>query len=250
MLYLIYDNGSQSEDVILKELGNYKGIMQSDGYAPYRKLGDKDYPNITRIECTQHMKRKFLDCGKNNPDANELYSIINKLFHKDHEHTIGVNGWTVEDNLNIVWSIPHVSLKKLKNKMEEIEKREILLPESDISKTITYLRNEWNTLVGIFNYGDTKLENNTVERFNRYLSISRRNSLFFGNHKDAKRGAILYTIALSCKMQKIDLFKYLKDVINKTADGNLTHQLKNIGRYFLICGERISKEIEKGLMKK
>ena len=62
------------------------------------------------------------------------------------------------------------------------------------------------------------LENNEIERFNRYLSISRRNSLFFGSHKGAERGAILYTIALSCKMQKIDLFEYLSDVINRTAE--------------------------------
>ena len=93
-----------------------------------------------------------------------------------------------------------------------------LLPKSDLQEAITYIRNEWNALVDIFNYGDTNLENNEIERFNRYLSISRRNSLFFGSHKGAERGAILYTIALSCKMQKIDLFEYLSDVINRTAD--------------------------------
>lgn len=70
----------------------------------------------------------------------------------------------------------------------------------------------------IFNYGDTNLENNEIERFNRYLSISRKNSLFFGSHKGAERSAILYTIALSCKMQKINLFEYLSDVINRTVE--------------------------------
>lgn len=73
-------------------------------------------------------------------------------------------------------------------------------------------------MVDIFNYGDTNLENNTVERFNRNLSISRRNSLFFGSHKCAERDAILYTIALSYKMQKINFFEYLSDVINRTVD--------------------------------
>ena len=71
MLYLIYDNGSRSEEVILRELGNYIGIIQSDGYAPYRKLGGDEYPDIIRIGCIQHMKRKLLDCGENDPDAKE-----------------------------------------------------------------------------------------------------------------------------------------------------------------------------------
>ena len=218
MLYLIYDNGSRSEEVIFEELGNYKGIIQSDGYAPYRKLGGDDYPNITRIGCFQHTKRKLQDCGEDDPDAKELHSTMNQLFHEDHKHTIGVDGWTVENNLEYRRQYAPNILGELKDKMDEIEERGDLLPNSDLQKAITYIRNEWNALVDIFNYGDTNLENNTVERFNRYLSISRRNSLFFGSHKGAERGAILYTIALSCKMQKIDLFEYLSDVINRTAD--------------------------------
>ena len=51
-------------------------------------------------------------------------------------------------------------------------------------------------MLDIFKYGDTFLDNNQVERLNRYISISRRNSLFFGSHKGAERGAILYTILM------------------------------------------------------
>lgn len=51
MLYLMYDNGSWSEGVILKELGDYTGIIQSDSYAPCWKSGGDDYPNIIKIGC-------------------------------------------------------------------------------------------------------------------------------------------------------------------------------------------------------
>ena len=33
MIYLLYDDGSRSERVILNELGSCKGIIQSDGYS-------------------------------------------------------------------------------------------------------------------------------------------------------------------------------------------------------------------------
>ena len=36
-----------------------------------------------------------------------------------------------------------------------------------LQEAITYLRNEWNAVVDIFNYGDTYLDNNMVERMNR-----------------------------------------------------------------------------------
>ena len=33
-----------------------------------------------------------------------------------------------------------------------------LLPKSELQEAITYLRNEWNAVVDIFNYGDTYLD--------------------------------------------------------------------------------------------
>ena len=55
------------------------------------------------------------------------------------------------------------------------------MPKSELKEAVTYLRNEWNAVVDIFNYGDTYLDNNIVERMNRYISLSRKNSLFFGS---------------------------------------------------------------------
>ena len=39
--------------------------------------------------------------------------------------------------------------------------------------------------------GDYAWDNNLIERVNRYISLSRKNSLFFGSHAGAERGAIL-----------------------------------------------------------
>ena len=99
MIYLLYDDGSRSERVILNELGSCKGIIQSDGYSPYRKLESDAYPNITRIPCLQHIKRKFIDCGEKDPDAKRIVELINALYQNEHKHKVGVEGWTVEQNL-------------------------------------------------------------------------------------------------------------------------------------------------------
>lgn len=218
MIYLLYDNGSRSEDIILDELGHCPGIIQSDGYSAYRKLESDAYPNIIRIPCLQHIKRKFIDCGQNDPDAKEIVKLINELYQNEHKHKTGMDGWTVEQNLEHRRKYAPDILGQISDKLDEIDKRGDLLPKSELQGAITYLHNEWNAVVDIFNFGDTCLDNNQVERYNRYISISRRNSLFFGSHKGAERGAILYTIALTCRMQKINMFDYLTDVINKTAD--------------------------------
>ena len=48
-------------------------------------------------------------------------------------------------------------------------------------------------------------------------TISRRSSLFFGSHKGAERAAVLYTLALSAKMNHLNIFDYLVDILDRTA---------------------------------
>ena len=96
--------------------------------------------------------------------------------------------------------------------------QEGLLLKSPLAQAVGYALNEYNAICDIFKRGDTALDNNYIERIQRYISLSRRNSLFFGSHEGARRGAILYSIAISCKMNGINLFEYISDVIEKTVE--------------------------------
>ena len=139
LVFFVYEDGSRSEQVILNVFSDYKGTIQSDAYAPYRKL-------------------------------------------------------------------------------EEISSRKDLLPKSTLAQAVGYALNEYNAICDIFKRGDTALDNNYIERIQRYISLSRRNSMFFGSHEGARRGAILYSIAISCKLNGINLFEYISDVIEKTIE--------------------------------
>ncbi|MDR1203599.1 MAG: IS66 family transposase [Tannerellaceae bacterium] len=94
LAYYFYENGSRQKGVIHKKLEKYKGTVQSDGYAPYKSLGD----GILRLSCFQHCKRKFLDI-QGNPDADRITGLINQLYREEHKHCIGVDKWTGNDNL-------------------------------------------------------------------------------------------------------------------------------------------------------
>ena len=147
-----------------------------------------------------------------------MVGFINELYRNEHGHRIGEDGWTVEKNEGYRREYAPKILEKINRKLKKIESLPSLLPKSNLYEAVTYMRNEWEAIRNIFNYGNTNLDNNTVERLNRYFSISRRNSLFFGSHKGAERAAILYTLALSCRMNKVDLFEYLTDIIDRTAE--------------------------------
>ena len=87
------------------------------------------------------------------------------------------------------------------------------IKSSDLGKAVEYMLNEWNALVDIFSDGAYNLDNNLIEQCNRYISLLRRNSLY----KGAERSALFYTLAVSCRNNKINFQEYLADILNKAA---------------------------------
>lgn len=219
--YFIYDCGSRSQKVILDELAGFSGCVQSDGYSVYKKLEIDDYKDIQRISCLQHIKRKFLDCGENNKDAREMVKLINWLYRKEHKHKDDKD-WTAEDNLGWRREYAPPILREIREKLDVLLALpdKDLSPKSDLYTALHYMDSEWDAVKGIFTRGDTSLDNNLCERQNRYVSKSRRNSLFFITDEGAGRGAMFYSLTLSCMLNGIDAFEYFTDVIDRIARMN------------------------------
>ena len=212
LVYYFYHDGSRGQDVILDYIGDYGGAFQSDGFAPYRKMAAR----LTRLACLQHVKRKFLDCGDDG-ETQGMVGLINGFYRNDHKHTIGKDGWTVEKNLRWRQKYAPKILKEIRRRLDRMAADPEILPKSDKHTAVHYMLNEWEAIENIFTRGDYRLDNNLVERLNRYISLSRRNSLFFGSHKGAQRAAMFYSLACSCRLNSVNFFEYISDVINRTA---------------------------------
>ena len=213
LVYYFYHDGSRGQDVILNYIGDYGGTFQSDGFYPYRKMAAQ----LTRLSCLQHVKRKFLDCGDDDEEAQAIVRLINELYQEEHKHRIGKDGWTAEKNLRWRRKYAPKILKKIRKKLDRLAADPEMLPKSDRYNAVHYMMNEWDAIENIFTRGDYSLDNNLVERLNRYISLSRRNSLFFGSHKGAGRAAMFYSLACSCRLLGINFFEYITDVINRAA---------------------------------
>ena len=154
-----------------------------------------------------------------NPDAEEILSAANLLYENDHKHRIGKDGWTVEDNLQWRQEYAPPILNKLKAILLRVQAQtDKYPPKSLMSKSVNYFLNEWDGIEAIATGGDYSWDNNLIERINRYISLSRKNSLFFGSHAGAERGAIFYSLACSCRLHKVNFFEYLSDVLNRVAE--------------------------------
>ena len=155
---------------------------------------------------------------KDNPDAKEIAELANSLYRNEHQHRIGEEGWTASDNLKWRQQYAPPILAALKSKLEQIrDNTEKYPPKSQMHKAANYFLNEWDGIEAISKHGDVDWDNNRLERTNRYVSLSRHNSLFFGSHAGARRGCIFYSLACSCREMGINFFDYLSDVLNRTA---------------------------------
>ena len=93
-----------------------------------------------------------------------------------------------------------------------------VLPKSSIGKAITYTLGLWDRLVRYTEDGRYEIDNNPVENSIRPITLGRKNYLFAGSHEGARRAAMMYSFLGTCKINNVEPFSWLKDVLTRIPD--------------------------------
>lgn len=215
LVYFFYENGSRKAEIIYSKLTDFRGTIQSDGFSPYRTLGSDEYPHIMRLPCLQHIKRKFGDMD-GNADAKKIFDLLNLLYFNEHRpEKEKWKDWTEEKHTRWRRDYSKGILKSLRNEIVRVRALPTFSVDERLRDAVTYLDNEMRDLPNIFTDVRFHLDNNIIERYNRAVALSRHSSLFFGSHDGAKRGALFHSLAASCRMNGIDFFEYISNVLNR-----------------------------------
>ena len=97
------------------------------------------------------------------------------------------------------------------------EYKDQVLPKSPIGKAITYSLNQWDALNRYIEDPMLEIDNNVSERTLRMVVIGRKNYMFAGSEAGAWRAAIIYSLVASCKLNRIDPFRYFRDVLARVS---------------------------------
>lgn len=200
-----------------KFLKSYKGFLQADAYAGY----DAIYASkkVHEVACWAHAKRKFDEVV-----AEDLvYATLAKAFIKQL-YEIEREGKSLDSDsrrkLRQEQSKP--LLESFRKWLEATHERS--LPKSNLAKATKYCLLQWRALIRYVEDGDLAIDNNAAERALRGIAIGRRNWLFFGSDEGGRRAAILYSIISTCKRNRVDPFRYLRDVLDRVS----THPVSRI----------------------
>lgn len=212
--YNVFDfHESRSRDGPRKFLGEYQGWVKVDAYG----VDGGVYLGSSRMRascCLAHARRKFEEAKSSYPQlASEALAYFQQLYDiEDRALTMSAEE---RQALRQAEAVP--LLNRLRDWAEA--QADESLPKSTLGKAVGYLRNQWEPLTTYVLDGRLPIDNNATERDLRALTIGRRNWLFIGSREAGPRAAILYTVVASAARHNLDVWAYLRDVLERLAKG-------------------------------
>ncbi|KKF34735.1 transposase [Erwinia tracheiphila] len=98
------------------------------------------------------------------------------------------------------------------------EKQKTLSKKSRLSKAFAYIENHWDALCCYCHDGHVEIDNNAAERAIRAVAVGRKNWMFFGSARGGERGAMLYSLLGTCKLNGVDPEAWLRHVLGVLPD--------------------------------
>ena len=202
-------------------LGNFHGIIQTDGYKVYDELKIKD--QIIHAGCMAHMRRYFFEAKDSDPDrANHVLELIKVLYMMEQ--------FSMEKNHNDEEKLfQRNSALKVLNRIKDYIDQEIIKvrPKSPIGIAMAYALRQWPKILVYTDHPQMLIDNNLIENTIRPVALGRKNYLFAGSHDGARRAAIIYSFLGTCKLNDVNPFEWLTHVLSVIPDCK-TSQLKTL----------------------
>lgn len=202
-------------------LDKFKGVLQVDGYAGFEKLVGN---GITLAACWAHARRKFYDVEQatGSPIAAEALRRIAELYALEK----ALRGRSAEARRNERQDRARPLVDTLKTWFEEQLLR--VPPRGGVAEAIRYALARWQALTLFLEDGRVDLDNNPVERAIRPVALGRKNHLFAGSDGGAARWATIVSLIESAKLNNVEPYAYLKDVLERMSEGHPVNRIDEL----------------------
>ena len=208
---------SRKREGPLKFLGSFEGLLQTDGYAAYDRVGG---PKMVHAACWSHSRRYFVDAIKlNKQDAASIRAVelINELFAIDAQARDENMDHAARHALRHEKAPP--LLAQIHTHIHDMSKT--VLPKSAAGEGCTYTLGIWKRLIRFLDYPELELSNNLAENSMRPIAVGRGNWIHIGSEQAGPRVAAIVSVIESCRRLNIPVRKYLADILPGLANAPL-----------------------------
>jgi transposase len=192
----------------------WQGTLVCDQYSGYGPVLDPQVqPGRHAAGCAAHARRKFEELttrtgtsASASPVALDALQRWARIYHVESHFA----GMTPEDRLG---GRQRLSLP-LWNELQawlQLERQRVA--GGAIAQAIDYTLNHWDTLTRHLNDGAVPIDNNHIEQQIKPWKLGAKNWLFVGSELAGQRAANVMSLVQSAKLNKIDPWAYLRDVL-------------------------------------
>lgn len=200
-----------------EHLAGFTGVLQVDAYAGYNRLTRRGRAGgpVTLSFCLAHARRKFFEVHKATgcPVSAEALQRFAAIYTIEAR----IRGASAEARLQV----RQVETKPLFDALKPwlLDQLAAISAKSTLAKAIRYTLGHWNGLALFLTDGRVEVDNNTVERTIRPISLGRKNALFAGSTGGGESWAILASLINTAKLHELDPQTYLADVLECIVTG-------------------------------
>ena len=168
-----------------------------------------------------HARRKFheLHVTKKSQVAEQALVLIQKLYAIEAELRKKTDG-TAEDRCEYRQQHSQPVMQQL---YEWLNQHQLTVPSSSpTARAINYSLKCWPALSRYLDNGNLPIDNNWLENQMRPWALGRKNWLFAGSLRSGQRAANIMTLIQSAKLNGLDPYAYLSDVLKRLPTHKVT----------------------------
>ena len=213
--YNIFDfRISRHRDGPQEFLANSQGYVQGDCFSGNKSVVIESGGRLTFSACWAHARRYAVECVDYKEDCETLLDMVQVLYDIEAR----ASNYSDEERHALRQTESIVVLNSIRQWLNTKTEPSVL-PKANFMEVVRYIKNSWAALVSYTETGYVPIDNNAIERLMKQVALGRKNWLFVGNVEAGERAAKLMSLVSSAKRHDLDVWFYLKDILERLLKG-------------------------------
>ena len=209
----------------IAHLAGFHGVLQVDAFQGFDRLAlERENGDIVLAHCWAHLRRKFYDVQEatGSPIATEALARIAALYAVEAE----IRRRPAEERQLVRQEKSRPLIDALQPWLQEQVGR--ISAKSKLAIAMHYALTRWQSFTRFLDDGRIELDTNVVERAIRPIVLTRKNALFAGSDGGARSWTIVASLIQSAKLNDVEPFAYLRDVLQRLVAGHPVNRLDEL----------------------
>jgi transposase len=201
---------------------DYAGTLVGDCWSGFEAIVVASHGSIVRAACNAHARRKLHESQAYPSERQqwlrwyrELYDIEDRGKAMSADERLALR----QEEARPIWNTMEAWLTEAAERTSNV-----ILPQSDFGKALQYIRNHFEPLQRYLEAPQLPIDNNETEQLMKQVAIGRKNWLFAGSVAGGERAAGLLTLASSALRNDLDVWHYVKDVLDQLLAGRTDYE--------------------------